>query len=220
MVVIEPATLLRELLVTTIHQWHDRFVLVGEAESATDGLALCSRAAPELILQNLELPDGDGIELVRQVLRQQPGGRVIGLCARPDAVQIHRLHEAGGRGLVEFDQSLEILREALEEVAAGRRYFSAAAVRHQNALQRDPRAFTKFLTRREQDVLRQVLEGWTSKDIAQRLHLSPRSVETFRYRLMRKLQVRNVAGLLEFALRHGMLTGSDNGPITESAKRR
>lgn len=204
LLIVSP-TLLRELLGQAVQAWIESFELIGEAEGSADGLALCQKLSPDLVLLDAQLEDGDSVELARLLLRRLPSVRILALLAEADPVRANRLQEVGIQGLIEMDQSVEILQEALLEVAAGRRYFTAAAVRDQCRLRDDPRAFSKFLTGREQDVLRHVLEGRTSKDIAHRLHLSPRSIETFRYRLMRKLQVRNVAGLLEFAVRHGMV---------------
>jgi DNA-binding NarL/FixJ family response regulator len=151
------------------------------------------------------LHDGDPVELLRGLPAHLDGPRVLALVRLSDTVTINRLLEIGVQGLVETSQPIEILRDALLELAAGGTYRTAPISRLLTRLRADPDAFPKFLTGREQDLLRHVLAGGTNRTIAERLQLSPRSVETFRYRLMRKLGVRNLAGLIQYALRQGLL---------------
>src|SRR5438876_896480 len=86
-------------------------------------------------------------------------------------------------------------RTVMIEGASGRDYFTAAMWRNRESLRGDPTAFAKVLSDREQEVLCYVASGWTSRSIAGQLTLSPRSVETYRYRIMRKLEIKNLAGL-------------------------
>ncbi|MBL9127396.1 MAG: response regulator transcription factor [Verrucomicrobiales bacterium] len=210
-VVIEEQTLVRELLVRTIRAWNDRFDLVDEAASAPEALEVCTELAPDLVVLDLALHETDGIELARQLRRRLLGTGILALCESREPVALNRIREVGVQGLIEKDQPIEILEEAMTEVAEGRRYVTAALARAQSELVDDPDGFTRVLSGREQDVLRLVSQGQTSRDIARRLALSPRTVETFRYRLQRKLGVRNTAGLIEYAFRHGLVLPPRHG---------
>jgi DNA-binding NarL/FixJ family response regulator len=127
---------------------------------------------------------------------------------------LHRLREIGVHGFVEMNQSLEILEEAIFEVASGGTYFTALWSRIQEQLRSDPFAFTKFLSTREQEILRLVATGRTSKAIAAQLGLSLRSVETYRYRMMRKLGIQSLAGLIEFGLRLQLVAPPSPGKLS------
>lgn len=204
-VVIEDQTLLRELLAYAIRSWSDRFELVAEADTGSQGLECCLRLHPELVVLDLNLHDTDAVELARRLHRSGRHCRILALSNSREPVLLNRIREVGVPGIIEMDQPIEILEEAMAEVASGRRYVPAALSQTQQGLRDDPDAFPRFLSGREQDVLRLVAQGHTSKTIARQLDLSPRSVETFRYRLMRKLGVRNTAGLMDFAFRKGLV---------------
>lgn len=204
-ILIEEQTLLRQLLAQAIRCWGDRFDLVAEVESGSDGLESCLSLHPDLVVLDLSLHDTDGIELARRLRRQLGHAHILALSDSREPVVLNRIHEVGVQGIIEMDQPIEILEEAMSEVASGRRYVTAALTRTRNGLLGDPCAFPKFLSGREQDVLRLVAQGLTSKGIARQLDLSPRTVETFRYRLMRKLGVRNSVGLIDFAFRNGLV---------------
>ena len=204
-VLVEEQTLVRELLAHVIRAWNDRFDLVDEAASAAEALRVCADLAPDLVVLDLALQETDGIELARQLRRRLAKTGILALCESSQPIALNRIREVGVHGLIEKDQPIEILEEAMTEVAEGRRYVTAALSRAQAELADDPDGFTKVLSGREQDVLRLVSQGRTSRDIARRLDLSPRTVETFRYRLQRKLGVRNTAGLIQYAFRHGLV---------------
>ncbi|MBL9135462.1 MAG: response regulator transcription factor [Verrucomicrobiales bacterium] len=212
-VVLEGQTLVRELLAKAIAD-DARFELVGEAGDGTTGREVIRRRRPNLVVVDLQMMGIDGLELIRGLRRELPRVRTLALAATPSPLMLNRAREVGVHGMVERDQSLEVFLEALGEIGEGRRYFAAEHRRTYERLQSDPQSFPKFLTGREQDILRYVVEGRTSKDIAERLDLSPRSVETFRYRLMRKLGVRNLAALIEFAFRSGLMRGESGSSPT------
>lgn len=204
-VLIEGQTLLRQLLALAIRSWSDRFLLVGEAADGTEAWVACCETSPHLVVIDVQLNSTDAIEFARRLRRHLPEVRILALSNSREPVLLNRIHEIGIHGCIEKDQSIEVFEEAMSEVASGRRYVTAALAQTQQRLRSDPTAFSKVLSGREQDVLRLVAQGRTSRDIADRLALSPRSVETFRYRLMRKLEVRNAAGLIDYAFRHGLV---------------
>lgn len=202
-VLVVGQTLLRQLLANVVAA-DRRFALLAEAGDAREAAYACQRSHPDLVVVDIDLPQADGIDLARRLVRRVHT-RVLALSQQRDPVCLNRLHEIRVHGFVEKDQPLEIALEAMLEVGSGRTYFTAALCHTRDRLRADPDAFTKILTGREQDILRHVIEGRTSRDIAHRLNLSPRSVETFRYRLMRKLEIGTLAGLIEFAFRRGLI---------------
>jgi DNA-binding NarL/FixJ family response regulator len=203
-VLIEDQTLLRNVLAKAI-RLDDRFELIGEAEDGFEGKEICLRLRPELVVTDIHLPRVDGIELARFLIKNLPGTRVLALSHLKDPITLNRLCEAGVHGYVAKDEPLEILEEAMVEVASGRNYFTAALCLSRERLRTDPNAFAKVLSDREQQILCYVASGLTSKAIAARLNLSSRSVETYRYRIMKKLEIENLAGLVDYAFRNGFV---------------
>lgn len=163
-----------------------------------------------MVVLDLDVGDWDGIELARVLRRNLTGVRILATSRRRDPVWLNRLLEVGARGFLPKEQAARHLEEVLGKIAAGQESFPVEVRELQERLKRDPRAFSKILTGREQDILRHLVAGRTSRHMAELLSLSPRSVETFRYRLMRKLGVANAAGLVEFAFRNGLLAADRN----------
>ena len=197
MVLIEAQTLLRDVLAKAI-RLDVRFELLAELEDGVEDKEICVGLKPHLVVM-------DGIELARFLRKHLPNTRILALSHLDDPFTLNRLAEAGVHGYVAKDHPWEILEEAMIEVASGREYFPAALRRNQEILRSDPTAFAKILSVREQEILCYVASGWTSRSIASQLNLSPRSVETYRHRILRKLGVKNLAGLIDYAYRNGFV---------------
>ena len=204
-VLVEDQALLRNVLSKTI-QLDDRFDWKGDAEDGLAGRDLCKSFQPHLLVTDLHLPGMDGIELSRQVLKAWPKTRILVLTNLKDPFTLHQLQEIGVHGYVEKDQPLEIFEEAMVEVATGHTYFTALLHRNLNELESDERSFVKFLSPKEQRIVALVGDGLTSKQIADKLDLSHRSVETYRYRIMHRLSFQKSAELVDYARQQG-LTG-------------
>jgi len=203
-VLIEGQTLLRNALAKAI-RLDDRSELLAELEDGVEGKEICVRLNPDLVVMDICLPRTDGIELAGFLIRRLSNTRVLALSHWSDPFTLNRLFEAGVHGYVAKDHPWEILEEAMIEVASGRNYFPAALRQNQENLRSDPTAFAKILSVREQEILCYVASGWTSRSIASQLNLSPRSVETYRHRILRKLGVKNLAGLIDYAYRNGFV---------------
>jgi DNA-binding NarL/FixJ family response regulator len=203
-VLIEGQTLLRNALAKAI-RLDDRFELLAELEDGVEGKESCLRLNPDLVVMDICLPRTDGIELAGFLIKRLPETRVLALSHWSDPFTLNRLFEAGVHGYVAKDHPWEILEEAMIEVASGRNYFPAVLRQNQENLRSDPTAFAKILSVREQEILCYVASGWTSRSIASQLNLSPRSVETYRHRILRKLGVKNLAGLIDYAYRNGFV---------------
>ena len=192
-----------------------RFMLVRESDIAVVGCAFDGRAAveralehtPDIVLLDYLMPVLNGIEAAEQIRERVPGAAVVMLSSSSDPNHIVRAMRAGVAGYVpKSGKRLDILR-AIREVAAGRRYLHPAVSDQVLAiLMRGEPALdaAELLSPRERQVLRLIAEGHTTSEIAAQLSLSPRSVETYRARMMDKLDVHDVAGLVRFAIRYGI----------------
>ena len=182
----------------------ERFALAGAAASGEEALGLLERARPDVMVVDFQLPGIDGLELVRAARQLRPQLRALVLSSLMDPLALTRVKESGVEGYLEKDASPAELTEALTAVAEGRTYFSA---RFRETLARDGAragAVGKILSRREQEVLGHVLAGKTSREIAELIGLSARTVEFHRANLMAKLGAANPTELVAHAGRLGL----------------
>jgi DNA-binding NarL/FixJ family response regulator len=147
------------------------------------------------------LPGIGGLETAARFRRVVGETRILALTSCKDAASIAGILELGLAGYVEKDQPIAVLEEALLAVAAGRNYFTPTFDAVRRRMARDPLAVGKLLSRREREILRLVAHGRNGPQIAQTLGLSIRTVGNHRYNIMKKLELKNVAEVVAFALR-------------------
>lgn len=182
----------------------ERYEAAGSASSAEEALGMLAEARPDVLLVDFQLPELDGLEMVRAARQVMPELRALVLSSLMDPLALTRVRESGVEGYVEKDVSPEELGRALAAVAAGRPYFSA---RYRETLAREgarTEAVGKILSRREQEVLGHVLAGKTSREIGELIGLSARTVEFHRVNVMGKLGAANLAELVVNARRRGL----------------
>ncbi|MBN3766995.1 response regulator transcription factor [Burkholderia sp. Ac-20365] len=177
------------------------FTVVGEAGNADEALALAATHEPDLVLMDVGMRGMNGIQLAALFHERHPGIRVLMLSMHDNVEYVTQAVRAGASGYVLKDSpGAEIIR-AIGAVLEGKTYFSeglSARLIHASAM-RDP---IERLTPRERDILDQLAEGLSSKQIAQRNNLSVRTVETHRLNLKRKLEIEGQAELIKFAVEH------------------
>ncbi len=185
--------------------------VVAEAGDATEALRLARDTRPDVIVQDLSLPGTSGLELTTRIKALLPSIKVLILSVHDHQEYVLGAVRAGAQGYLRKDTSPAELRAALQAVARGESYFSPPVARHLTAAVRgegdseDPAGRLARLTPREREVLAGIAAGETSRAIAGRLGLSPRTVETYRESLARKLDIKTVAALTRFALEAGLV---------------
>jgi len=178
--------------------------LVAEAGDGTGAVVAVLAHSPEVLLLDWTLP-GDGRAVLERVRAEAPGTRVCVLSMHQDGATVREALGAGALGYVVKGAGIENLVTALRAVAAGRRFLDPAA---ESGLTSGPEPEDddwERLTPRERLVLRRVAEGRTNREIATELSLSPKTVDTHRTNLMRKLGVHDAQALARFAVRRGLL---------------
>jgi DNA-binding NarL/FixJ family response regulator len=183
------------------------YEVVAEAGSADEALIALKQATPDLALLDVGLRQGSGIELARALLAQAPALRVLMFSMYDNPEYVQRALEAGASGYVLKDASVEALLAAIEAVRAGGTYLSPGLTRRMFRAQ----APKPVLSPRESEILSALARGETSKDIARRLDLSVRTVETHRQNIKRKLALDTPAELLRYALEHARGLEADGG---------
>jgi DNA-binding NarL/FixJ family response regulator len=198
------------------------FRVVGEAENGSDAVNLSRRIHPDLVLMDIGLPGMNGIEATSEVLRHCPGSRVIMLSMYDDGNSVVAAFRAGARAFLLKKTSSSDLLDALRAVSKGGSYLSSQVSDHLltriqrgDLESRDIPGPLDNLSPREQQVLRLVADGKTSKDIAVMLDLGLQTVRTYRKTMMKKIGVTNIASLTQVALGAGLTGfGETPGPKT------
>jgi two-component system response regulator NreC len=186
------------------------FLVVGEAGDGLETVRLAERLTPDVLVLDLMMPGLSGLEALRIIGQRSPQTRVVVLSMHSNNAFVAAALKHGAIGYVLKGTSEEHLVRAVREVAAGRRCLSPpitelaidAYIEQAKAGALDPH---ETLTTREREVLHLAAEGKTSSEIAARLHISHRTVENHRARLMRKLGLQNQSELVRYALLRGML---------------
>ncbi len=174
--------------------------VVGEAGDGVEAIGRAKQLKPDLIILDAAMPYARGIEVYAEVKRWLPDVKVAVLTGFTSPQLLASWVDAGVEGLFLKSTNAAELRQGLEAILAGARFISVEAAKIlENATQRQP------LTAREREVLSMITKGNTNPEIAERLHISVKTVEKHRGSLMAKLDVRSVSGLMIYAMREGLL---------------
>lgn len=196
--------------------------VVGEASDGREAVQLAQQLAPDVVIMDITMREMNGVEAARQLRDTCPATRVVMLSMHSNSQHVFRALEAGAAGYVLKESAGEEVATAVRAVHAGQRYFSPAIAALESALSLRARASPlesalslrartsplDSLSARERDVLQLVVEGRTSAEIAATVRLSPKTIETYRVRLMKKLGVKGVPDLVKFAIEHGLTASS------------
>jgi DNA-binding NarL/FixJ family response regulator len=182
--------------------------VVGEAGDGDEALRMLGELEPDLLVLDLNMPNRDGFAVLREARDAAPGVRILVLTMHASVEYVARAVREGADGYLLKDTAVQDLSAAIESVVGGHPYYSEPA---QRALADSVRqageesSRLERLTAREREVLIGVAKGLTTKEIAAEFNISTRTVETHRAAIMRKLDIRSVALLTQFAIREGLL---------------
>lgn len=182
--------------------------VVGCAFDDVDAIDLAVKLLPDVAIIAVNVLGMNGIETTRQIRKLAPGTRILILSMLAGPEHVYEAFRAGADGYVVKEARAAEVVDALRHVSKGKRYMSEAVsnlvigdLAAERRAAHDP---LSQLTEREREVLRLTVEGNSSAASAKFLGLSPKTVESYRSRIMRKLEIRNIAGLVKFAIRHGI----------------
>lgn len=210
--IVDDHPLFREGVKTLIeHTSH--FTVVGEAGNGEEAVAMAKALKPDLVLLDLSLPDQSGVEVSRQIRTLLPNTRVIIVSMHSKVDLVTQAFRAGATGYVVKESASEKLVEGLEAVSKGD-YFLDASLSQKvvSKLVESPAKTSKSvdtryesLTSREQQVLRLLVEGLSAKKIAEKLFISPKTVENHRTNIMNKLDIHSTMELVRYAAKLGLI---------------
>jgi DNA-binding NarL/FixJ family response regulator len=186
-------------------------VVVGEVANGRDAVREVARLRPDVAVIDIAMPDLNGIEATRQIHEAWPAMQIIILSMYATRDHVYHALQAGARGYVLKESAGDELIEAIHTVYAGRRHLSQKITDEllddylEQPAQKEKVSPLAQLSGREREVLQLVVEGQSSAEIAETLFLSPKTVETYRSRLMQKLALADVPSLVKFAIQQGII---------------
>ncbi len=198
---------------------HGHLKVVGEAADGDEALRKTRELSPDVVLMDISMPGMNGLAVTEVLRKELPQIKVLVLSVHSNKSSIFRVIQAGAHGYVSKEAPPEELVRAIESVNGGEPHFSEDIARA---------ALTEFvnsggkkepfaqLTTREREVLVQIAEGKSNKEIADHLKIGVRTIETHRERIMRRLNIHSVAGLTKYAIANSLISLED-GPVAAGA---
>jgi DNA-binding NarL/FixJ family response regulator len=185
----------------------DDMTAVGQAGTAADAVAMARELTPDIVLLDVTLPGGSGLDCLPELLTASPGVKVLMLSMHEDPSYVRAALSAGAAGYVLKDAAYEELVDAIRKVASGQPYV-APALGAKLAVAAEPET-DDDLSEREREVLELLARGYTNQEIASRLYVSVRTVESHRAHILNKLRLSTRADLVNYALESGLLRPAD-----------
>jgi DNA-binding NarL/FixJ family response regulator len=181
--------------------------VVGDAANGREAVRLAVRLHPDVIVMDIAMPELNGIEATQQIHDASPSTQVVILSMHSTTEHIFRALQAGARGYLLKESAGSEVVDAIRAVRAGRRYLSqkiASTVLDDYISERNRTSPLDSLSPRERQILQLVAEGRSSAEAAATLFLSPKTVDTYRSRMMQKLGIGDLSSLVKFAIQHGI----------------
>ena len=189
--------------------------VVGEAQDGRQAVALVKKLRPAVVLMDIAMPQLNGLEATRQILKTVPGTKIVILSAHSDDAYVKNAIESGAVGFLLKQNSSHVVCEAIRQVQKGNTYFSPTVARRLHQLEGKaqsrvgrPQPRNVQLTSREMEVLQLIAEGKANKQTAAELGIGMKTVEKHREHLMQKLDIHDTAGLTRYAISAGIIESS------------
>ena len=201
-------TILRNALTMLLREQDDMEV-VGEAANGLEAVQGVIERRPDIVLMDISLPDFDGIEATERILKILPKTKIIALTMHMEDVYLLKFLNVGGMGYVHKSSADRDLIKAINKVKNGEVFLSRAGVqviaRQYCNKESSSEVTPDVLSERERQVLQLLARGFTSREIGEKLFLSPRTIETYRERIGVKLNIEHRSELVDYAIRYRML---------------
>jgi DNA-binding NarL/FixJ family response regulator len=186
------------------------FLVQDEAKTGKEFLDIIKLYKPDIVLMDIKMPEMDGIEATEEAIKLYPDLKIIALSSYSDNVYYYKMINAGVQGFVLKKSSVEELEKAINEVYSGHNYFPHDILKNiilkigktgVDSVKNDHIS----LSQREKEVMQLICQGFTSTEIAEKLHLSPKTVDNHRTNLLSKTDTKNSAHLVMFAIKNHLM---------------
>lgn len=181
--------------------------VVGVAADGREAVTNAAELKPDVVVMDISMPDMNGVEAARRIRAAREQTRIVMLSMHSDAEHVYRALEAGATGYLLKNSAGSELVTAVRAVHAGRRYLTEKINEMVIAgYLGEKRAASPLesLSKRERDILQHIVDGRNNRETAELLHISVKTVETYRSRMLQKLGIKNVTELVKFAITHGL----------------
>ena len=198
--VTDDHTLVREAWVSVLNS-DPRFSVIAEASSGEEAIEKVKDLRPEIAILDINLPGISGIEAIPLIRKFSPGTKILGVSLHTQPIYARKMMQKGARGYVTKNSSSAEMFKALVEIHEGRSYVCEEIkniLSDQAMSGKDPSNGLNSLSQREMEIIRHIRKGSSSKEIAETLYLSVKTVEVHRYNILKKLQLKNSAALVNF----------------------
>ncbi len=187
-------------------QNEDDFTIVGSADNEKDAIQFATNLRPDIILMDINLKDGNGMQATSEICNILPKTKVIGLSLHDDVAFVKKILSLGAKGYLTKNANKTEFMEAIRKVYGGESYI-AAEIRDKlfHSMMFEPDQKKKELTMKEIEIVKLISQGLTSKEIGEKIFLSPRTVETHRHNILKKLEIPNAAQLTKWAKEKGYI---------------
>lgn len=196
--------------IAAILRTHHDMNVVGVSDNGVQTQALCDEVEPDVVLIGMHANDAQDIQLMHEIAQHQPSRYMVAFSSDSDRNAILEILDAGAKAYVSTTSSIDELMSAIRAAAAGRVYLCQAAASQMMESVRKARSgditVKGHLGGREEQVLRLIADGYSSKEIARNLQIAPSTVEVHRRNIMRKIGLHKVADLTRYAIRNQMVS--------------
>lgn len=190
-----------------IREYSD-FELIADANNGQEMVKLVNTLKLDLVLMDIDMPIMNGIQATQEIKKSHPHIKVLILSMHNEKGVIQKVMEAGADGYILKNSDHKELLDAVRKVAAGQKYFSSdvtMTLLNPTAGNSEESKVLSELTEREIEILKLIAEGFSNKEIGDKLFISHRTVDTHRTNLMKKLDVHNIAGIIKFAIKNKLV---------------
>jgi len=190
---------------------HSGFVIVGEAENGREAVKKAQELSPDIVIMDIAMPVLNGLEATRQIKRALPDTKVLALTMYNDEEYVFQILKSGASGYLIKETAANELITGILSIKSGNPFFSPSISRKimESYLNEDEdkkgKGESDKLTNREKEVLQLIAEGYTNNEIANLMNISVKTVETHRAHVMSKLDIHDVAGLIKYAIKKGLV---------------
>jgi DNA-binding NarL/FixJ family response regulator len=205
LLIVDDHPMMRQGMAQLVNNEQD-LTVCGEAETASQALDLIASLKPDLVLVDITLPDKNGLELIKDIQAMHPGTSILVISMHDETLYAERVLRAGGRGYIMKQEGGKKLMEAIRQVLSGQIYVSqkmSAKILEIFSGRRPEAAASPVenLTDREFEVFQMIGQGLSTKEIADQLHLSTKTVEVHRMNIKAKLKIKTITELIRYAVR-------------------
>jgi DNA-binding NarL/FixJ family response regulator len=181
--------------------------VIGETNSGDEAIEIAKNKRPQIVLMDVNMTPLNGFEATKLVRKYSPGSKIIGISMHSMPAYARRMLQMGAMGYVTKNSSKDEMIEAIVEVSSGKKYVCDEVkniLAQQELEQENDQPDMNMLSRREIEIVKLIKEGLSSKEVALRLDISLKTVEVHRYNILKKLNLRNTASLVNFINAQGL----------------